>query len=384
MQLNVLLLPLLGGFLYLSIFFRTAYFLARQTATTFSFWLAVAGLALLILARAAVMTWKASTLGPSVIAVPALSLFLIPLLAALTFAFVISFIIQYAEIRRERKQNESIWWFFRQVVARSRKRTYKTSFLTLTFALSTYSLFAFLETLSQASPGISGASTKIIWVCEFLAYLIIAPWWARKIHAAPVDILYRGAFLGLGYLLAFEAVTLRPQIVKSCWLAFAKPTLGQFSSEELATSVLALLLGPIVAATCNVLYPRKAVQENLMDNRGANSLDRLFFRVTKRAKMVMLTLVDGKVYCGYIDWIPADPGAVDAYLEIQPVFSGYREKDSRKVLLPINYAPFYSELPRSEWVQFKKVIPISNITTAGEFDPERFDSFGKVRDDDSG
>ena len=99
--------------------------------------------------------------------------------------------------------------------------------------------------------------------------------------------------------------------------------------------------------------------------------------------MVMLTLNDGKVYCGYIDWIPADPGAVDAFLEIQPVFSGYREKDSRRVRLPVNYAPFYTKLDRSEWIQFKKVIPVSSISSAGEFDPEHFDSFGKYTENNA-
>lgn len=48
MQLNVLLLPLLGGFLFLSIFRRSAYFIARQTAAALSFWLAVVGLSLLV------------------------------------------------------------------------------------------------------------------------------------------------------------------------------------------------------------------------------------------------------------------------------------------------------------------------------------------------
>jgi hypothetical protein len=47
------------------------------------------------------------------------------------------------------------------------------------------------------------------------------------------------------------------------------------------------------------------------------------------------------------------------------------------VQLPVTYAPFYSQLDRSEWIQFKKVLPVSSISSAGEFDPEHFDSFGK-------
>lgn len=80
MQLNVLLLPLLGGFLFLSIFRRTAYFIARQTAATLSFWLAVVGLTLLVLARLAVMLCQHAMADPSAVAVPLLNILLIPLL----------------------------------------------------------------------------------------------------------------------------------------------------------------------------------------------------------------------------------------------------------------------------------------------------------------
>lgn len=80
MQLNVLLLPLLGGFLFLSIFRRTAYFIARQTAAALSFWLAVAGLTLLILARLAVMLCQHALAKPSAVAVPLLNILLTPLL----------------------------------------------------------------------------------------------------------------------------------------------------------------------------------------------------------------------------------------------------------------------------------------------------------------
>jgi hypothetical protein len=66
MQLNVLLLPVLGGFLFLSIFHRSAYFLARQNVATLTFWLAVTGLALLAIARLAVMMCQFATKGPGI------------------------------------------------------------------------------------------------------------------------------------------------------------------------------------------------------------------------------------------------------------------------------------------------------------------------------
>jgi hypothetical protein len=374
-QLNVLLLPLLGGFLFLSIYSRTAYFLARQTTTTFSFWLAAAGIGLLVVARTAVMIWKFAMLGPQAVAIPALSITLIPLLAALLFAFGISTFIKVVEAGRKRQSNER-WSVLRNSIFASKKEIWRLLLGLVVFGVVGYAFFATRKVLAHNLPNIVGIPIQIVWAYEFLACITLAPWWARKIHAAPVPILFRSILVGLFYLLLLELVTIYPKGVKDGWVAFAKPTASQVASEELATSVLALILGPAIALTFNCLYPRKSVQDNLMENRTTNTLDRLFYRVTKRAKMVMLTLNDGKVYCGYIDWIPADPGAVDAFLEIQPVFSGYREKDSRRARLPVNYAPFYTKLDRSEWIQFKKVIPVSSISSAGEFDPEHFDSFG--------
>jgi hypothetical protein len=315
-QLNVLLLPLLGGFLFLSIYSRTAYFLARQTTTTFSFWLAAAGIGLLIVARGAVMIWKFAMLGPQAVASPVLSIALIPLLAALLFAFGISTLVKIGETSRKRQSHEKLWPLLRISIFASKKEIWRLLLDLLVFGVVSYAFLATRKGLGHNLPNIFGIPIRLVWAYEFLSLIIFARWWARKIHAAPVLILFRSIYLGLFYLLLLELVTMYPKAVKEGWMAFAKPTASQVASEELATSVLALILGPAMALTFSWLYPRKSVQDNLMENRTTNTLDRLFYRVTKRGKMVMLTLNDGKVYCGYIDWIPADPGAVDAFLEI--------------------------------------------------------------------
>ena len=90
----------------------------------------------------------------------------------------------------------------------------------------------------------------------------------------------------------------------------------------------------------------------------------------------MVTLDDNKVYCGYIDWIPGDPSSRDAYLEILPVFSGYRN-DERRIYLPTSYTLLLNQLDQKDWGQFKKVVPVARITSAGEFDPKYFEAFSK-------
>jgi len=108
-----------------------------------------------------------------------------------------------------------------------------------------------------------------------------------------------------------------------------------------------------------------------------NSLEPLFYRATRRGRMVMITLDDSKVYCGYVDWIPGNPRSPDAYLEILPIFCGYRDAEHRRVSLPTSYTPFLKKSDKQGWGQFKKVIPVARITCAGEFESQYFEAFGK-------
>jgi hypothetical protein len=78
-----------------------------------------------------------------------------------------------------------------------------------------------------------------------------------------------------------------------------------------------------------------------------------------------------------VDWIPENPGSPDAFLEILPIFSGYRESETKRVSLPITYAPLLERLDKDEWSQFKKVVPVASVASAGEFDPEYFEAFTK-------
>jgi hypothetical protein len=231
-------------------------------------------------------------------------------------------------------------------------------------------------------PYVMSISIGYVWVITLCVILASSFWWANRVGVvAPVSIMFRASLVGLLYVMVLGVVAFYPDVTKDLWLGFSAPTAKDIASEELGTSLLATILGPLFGWTLNLLYPRLAVQSHLFAKRVTSSLDRLFYRATQRGKMVMLTLNDGKVYCGYIDWIPGNPNASDAFLEVQPVFSGYRENEGKKVQLPISYAPFYKKLPSSEWVQFRKIIPIANIAAAGEFDPAHFDAFaqqGKV------
>jgi len=240
-----------------------------------------------------------------------------------------------------------------------------------------YVLSALCHNLTFVIPDFYGIAIAKVWSIEGILFVLICSVWATRIQMIPAKILFRGSLVGLFYVLLVSDIAFHPETVKGWWEAFVSPIAGTIPSDELVVSCLALLLGPVLAMSMNLVYPRSGVRNALMEARVTNSLERLFHSVTIRARMVMLTLNDGKVYCGYINWIPPDPGANDSFLEIRPLFSGYREKDTRQVYLPVSYASFYTHGKKEDWVQFIKVIPIATITSAGEFDPKVFDEFGK-------
>jgi hypothetical protein len=363
MQLNVLLLPVLGGFLFLSIFHRSAYFLARQNVATLTFWLAVTGLALLAIARAAVMMCQYATSGPEAVAIPLICILVVPLLSLMVIS-LISF-----GLTGLRTISPPVTWI--------RQWSWRGPVGLVLLATSISVLRSLAIDVPPLFPRFFGVSIHYVWAINLCLLLTFCVWWAKRVRMLPVAIMLRASLVGLLYVTILVAVAFHPYRTRDLWLGFSAPTAKEIASEELGTTLLATVLGPLFAWTLNLLYPRAAVQSHLFAKRAASSLDRLFYRATQRGKMVMLTLDDGKVYCGYIDWIPGNPNAADAFLEVQPVFSGYRESEGKRVQLPVSYASFYKKLPSSEWVQFRKIVPIAKIAAAGEFDPGHFDAFAQ-------
>lgn len=362
MQLNVLLLPLVGGFLFLALFRRTAYFIAQQGVATLSFWLAAAGMTLLVIARLAVMLCKYASAGADALAVPLLDVLLLPLLAAMVFGLLVHYLTDHVK----RRSNPTFRRPKRQLV-----------FGAALLALAVWATFMMWPLTSTKGMNVGIAPLWTIWVFEFAMLFYGSFWWAQKIRVAPASMMLRVPLVGLLFVTVIASAAFYPEELKTWWQQFSQPTLHQIPSAELGTSLISALLGPFLAVAANLVYPRSAVELYLFRNRVNNSLERLFYRATRRGKMVMVTLDDNKVYCGYVDWIPGNPSSPDAYLEILPVFSGYRDSEHRRVSLPTSYTPFLKKLDKKDWGQFKKAVPVARITSAGAFEPHYFEEFGK-------
>jgi hypothetical protein len=147
--------------------------------------------------------------------------------------------------------------------------------------------------------------------------------------------------------------------------------------EYSGTAAGALILGIVIPLIINKFVPLAAASRSAIQKHG-DGLDRLFFQATESASQVVITLATGKVYAGWLDWTPPNPGAADAYVRVLPTMSGTRTTRNR-----IEWTTFYQEVyleigkttGEAEIEAFTKVIPISQIVTAGLFDPEAYNRF---------
>lgn len=93
---------------------------------------------------------------------------------------------------------------------------------------------------------------------------------------------------------------------------------------------------------------------------------------------VLLSLKDRKVYAGWLEWIPPLRADASPYLRMIPVWSGYRDAQTLRVVVTENYSEDIfsgSELPAA------KVISTGDIANASLFDPDVFDRFGGESDE---
>lgn len=97
------------------------------------------------------------------------------------------------------------------------------------------------------------------------------------------------------------------------------------------TASLVLGLGIIGPWLINWLIPLN-IASGLAIQQHGNGLDRLFYAATEHDSQVFITLDTGKVYAGWLDWMPPNPGAADAYIRVLPTMSGYRKRGGVSIM----------------------------------------------------
>jgi len=233
-------------------------------------------------------------------------------------------------------------------------------------------------------------------------YFFISHFYVTAFYAARHTrerLIFNSALAGTFLLIASRIIVLT--------VAWAAPWLAAFWKQLVpfdysGTAFGALALGLALPVAFNHFYPREKAYRRVVRRLDANALERLFLDATDRDQMVILDLDSGKVYVGLIQWTPPTPGSEDSFIRILPILSGYRKDDTHEVEFTTTYASVIQktvhreedgyegprirdmELPQKKRLKlddFVKVIPSSQVVSAGKFDHEAYRRFNTVSDD---
>ena len=194
---------------------------------------------------------------------------------------------------------------------------------------------------------------------------------------------FRVAFWGflfavLIYLALWILAAIWSSLVAYECLNFSISLATQLNQFKLSLAlVLSPLIGWIVAKPINWFADEykwlwKALEKN--------ELEMLLALAVVRDSLVMLTLGNGKVYCGYVDSIP-DPARGDKkYINLLPVLSGYRD-DEHNVVLTTKYKEILNRIPTDldhlDYDNFTVVLPVRELVSIRLFDPEAYEAFNR-------
>jgi hypothetical protein len=182
-------------------------------------------------------------------------------------------------------------------------------------------------------------------------FLFIVSCYATRLRAATAEgqkLFFMCAATGLAIgAIAFPLFRLLAPESVVTWLHGNYP----LPPHELGALVFALVLGPLLAGFVNGALWLRA--RTAADNpTGLPTWNYLFVRWAKNAgsplqqllieaidgeKLVLFNLTSRKVYCGYVMRLPPIFRTDDQYIEVIPVFSTERDKDSLKLLERLTY-----------------------------------------------
>lgn len=163
-----------------------------------------------------------------------------------------------------------------------------------------------------------------------------------------------------------------------------------FPFPFLGTASLAFFLGFTSPFFLNFIVDKdKAFKYTL--KKYANGLEQLFANSIIDNKQVMVNLLNGKVYVGYMSWQPPSSDA-NSYYRILPIISGYRATESHEVTYVTDYTSIYLKLAADDKDNeatkdlsiddFQKYFRLSDVGTACIYDPDVDLLFGTPSDEE--
>ena len=145
-------------------------------------------------------------------------------------------------------------------------------------------------------------------------------------------------------------------------------------------AVLSVILGVVSSLVLNLFYDQEKALQKAAEERG-NFVELIIAESLERGMLVEISLRNRKSYVGFaIGSRIISRGESD--VEVVPLASGYRDKDTQELKFTSNYAPFIQTriVHGSGTYNFKRedlrvVIPTSEIVSARIFIPEVYQRF---------
>jgi hypothetical protein len=174
------------------------------------------------------------------------------------------------------------------------------------------------------------------------------------------------AFFALGRFGAFKLLQTHWGLSIEQWLRNAGVTYP-FAGTALLSGGIAL----VVAGLGNLIIRSERAKRFLL-NQHDNGFLRLFHKAATESRMVSITLASRKVYIGYVLRTP-NLSPAEQFLGVLPVVSGYRDKDTLRLVITTNYGPAINAMGNKN--DFEVTFALSSIESANLFDPIAYPLF---------
>lgn len=147
-----------------------------------------------------------------------------------------------------------------------------------------------------------------------------------------------------------------------------------------ATSLLAFLAGCFAWRPLNRIDAAEEEAEKALEQWG-DFLEILLNRCLRDGQQVSLTMRNEKVYVGFVT-SNVDPAFDRKYLTLIPMLSGYRDADTKQMVITTVYGVVYDRMisqgmadPESPADEFELVLPIAEVVSANLFIPDVYEMF---------
>ncbi|TDR80220.1 hypothetical protein [Paludibacterium purpuratum] len=131
-------------------------------------------------------------------------------------------------------------------------------------------------------------------------------------------------------------------------------------------AILSCILGWICGLAANT---QRQIKLAIVNVTLEDELETILYISITSTIPIQITTKSRKIYIGFaMTQITRDDFSRREYTSILPLLSGYRDKDTMKIMLTNDYQEFYKNTDNVDLGQFRVVIPVSEITNVAFFD----------------